>query len=171
MKVISIKNNNQWSDNMKGREITVYIYKYDPSLNGPDGKGIIYGDDEYFVYKKEEEEPNKFWFDFVVSVEEEFIKEKIEQRYIDHCADGDLWIGKYASLRNEAYTLVKDEYEYPPNDSGWNAVKQTKPFTWIEIYWLRYQCYCLRNKKAHYYSLSFLMLIISIILVIIKLCI
>ena len=52
-------------------------------------------------------------FDFVVSVEEEFIKEKIEQRYIDHCADGDLWIGKYASLRNEAYTLVKDEYEYP----------------------------------------------------------
>lgn len=171
MKVISIKNNNQWSDNMKGREITVYIYKYDPSLNGPDGKGIIYGDDEYFVYKKEEEEPNKFWFDFVVSVEEEFIKEKIEQRYIDHCADGDLWIGKYASLRNEAYTLVKDEYEYPLNDSGWNAVKQTKPFTWIEIYWLRYQCYCLRNKKAHYYSLSFLMLIISIILVIIKLCI
>ena len=55
---------------MKGREITVYIYKYAPSLNGPDGKGIIYGDDEYFVYKKEEEEPNKFWFDFVVSVEE-----------------------------------------------------------------------------------------------------
>ena len=38
----------------------------------------------------------------IVSVEEEFIKEKIEQRYIDHCADRDLWIGKYASLRNEA---------------------------------------------------------------------
>ena len=60
IKVISIKNNNQWSDNMKGREITVYIYKYDPSLNGPDGKGITYGENEYFVYKKEEEEPNKF---------------------------------------------------------------------------------------------------------------
>ena len=44
---------------------------------------------------------------------ESVIKEKIEQRYIDHCADGDLWIGKYASLRNEAYILVKDEYEYP----------------------------------------------------------
>ena len=52
MKVISIKNNNQWSDNMKGREITVYIYKYDPSLNGPDGKGIIYGDDEYLYIKR-----------------------------------------------------------------------------------------------------------------------
>jgi hypothetical protein len=35
---------------------------------------------------------------------------------------GDYKIGKYVSLRNEAFVIgKKGEYIYPPNEFGWNA--------------------------------------------------
>ena len=43
-------------------------------------------------------------------------------------APGDLALGKYVSLRNEAF--VKNEtgsYIYPPNNKGWNPLNQKIP--------------------------------------------
>lgn len=45
-------------------------------------------------------------------------------------APGDLKVGKYVSLRNEAYIKGKDnEHIYPPNEYGWNAAEHELPFS------------------------------------------
>jgi hypothetical protein len=45
-------------------------------------------------------------------------------------ADGDLRIGKYVSLRNEAFVLSeKGEHIYPPNNAGWNGAEHEIPLS------------------------------------------
>lgn len=45
-------------------------------------------------------------------------------------AAGDLKIGKYISLRNEAFIKGKSsEHIYPPNQHGWNAAEHEIPFS------------------------------------------
>ena len=50
---------------------------------------------------------------------------------------GDLWLGNFSSLRNEAYIYINGNPTYPPNSYGWNAAKQKMPFSWFEIWNLR----------------------------------
>ena len=43
-------------------------------------------------------------------------------------AEGDLKIGKYVSLRNEAFVMSENgNYIYPPNDVGWNSLSHELP--------------------------------------------
>ena len=44
-------------------------------------------------------------------------------------ASGDLKIGNYVSLRNEAFVLNEEgNYIYPRNSDGWNPLNQQHPF-------------------------------------------
>lgn len=167
IKVISTKHGNTWPDDMKGREITVYIYEFDEILNGEDGKGIVYDKDSYIIYSREDEEPNSFWYELVFEVEKKLLKQNVKTSVLNNCADGDLWIGKYCSLRNEAFTLYKGEYVYPPNETGWNAANQKCPFSFIDINLMRLQCYSLRRKILFPILIGIFILFISIIFILV----
>ena len=116
----------------KGREITVYIYKYDKLY----GKGLEYNEkDEKILIElnKNMEQNGAFWMKFLTSGEEKLKENGIK---IQGCADGDLKIGDYFSLRNESFVkhkvfisdrLVKD-YEYPHDTDGWNKAGHALPF-------------------------------------------
>lgn len=143
MKIVNIKRNKNFPDSMSGREITVYIYRYNPKLNREinEVEDINENNEEIkkkIIYYEEEEENYQFWYDFLVDVEQKLKNNKIQKK-IDGCADGDLYLGYYSSLRNESYTYnpKKKEYEYPPNERGWNGSNQKVPFSRIEILKIR----------------------------------
>eukprot|EP01117_Protostelium_nocturnum_P005885 TRINITY_DN2116_c0_g2_i1.p1 TRINITY_DN2116_c0_g2~~TRINITY_DN2116_c0_g2_i1.p1 ORF type:complete len:265 (+),score=94.20 TRINITY_DN2116_c0_g2_i1:105-899(+) len=126
----------------RGREITVYIFQYDPIYgSGPmwdkdrEGRENFIGEDhlEQFRYYlgREYEAPYDadFWVDFIKTSEERLEGAEIPSNGL---ADGDLSIPncKYASLRNEAFVKVKDDDkvpQYPPNSCGWNAANHPNP--------------------------------------------
>ena len=155
MKAINTNLQKKWPKYMFGREITVYIYQYIKELNETE-KGVeITGDNnekKYLFYKKDEEQNFNFWLNFLIDCEKELSSSNIRFKKLDGAADGDLYIGKYASLRNESFTYDKnnDTQEYPTNDKGWNYNKQKMPFSWFEIFKLRQQ---LRNEENIYIKL------------------
>ncbi|KAH3744433.1 hypothetical protein Pelo_14169 [Pelomyxa schiedti] len=131
----------RWPETMHGREITVYIYKYHSSY----GKGIEYTEDGknlLIPLRKCDECPPRFWLDFISKADKMLANENIHTN--GGCAKGDLPMGKYASLRNEAFVLWPKEvihadpktsskepeleYCYPPNESGWNGANHEPPF-------------------------------------------
>lgn len=147
-----------WPDHMKGREITIYLYRYydlnryrtireyvgnglfvnhsidDPndfysSTNLMEFNNVTSNPFDTFELSKDDEEDLSFYRPWIEKVEQILSENGIETN--DGCAKGDLPIGKYSSLRNEAFVpcshLRPDAYDldekfiYPPNDAGWNA--------------------------------------------------
>lgn len=95
----------------KGREITIYIFKYDKEI-------------DIGIHK---ERSQNFWYDFFICAEHILKRNCIRS---NGCAEGDLPLGEYISIRNEAFILdpIKDVYVYPPNKEGWNHCNHTPPF-------------------------------------------
>jgi hypothetical protein len=148
MKAININLNDNFAEHMSGREITIYIYIFDELLNQNNENGIEIIDlndkgkevkINYF-FRKNDEEKFIFWYEFLIDIEEKLKQLKIKKKKLDGAADGDLWLGNYTSLRNESFVLndEKKDYEYPPNNKGWNGAKKKKPFNWFQIYKIRY---------------------------------
>ncbi len=170
LKVINTKLNSNFPESMYGREITIYIYKYHKLLNEKDGNGIETnyenedGKTENIIlkYRKEEEENFEFWKEFLTDTENKLIKENIKTQKKNGAADGDLYLGKYCSLRNEE--LYFDEY--PPNEKGWNATKEKVPFSFYQILLLRY--YLLYKDGIIFKNIYFISLIFLFIVVIIS---
>ena len=169
--VISTKayNINLVTEMQAGREVTLYIYTYDKRLNNNEEEIDI--DDENgntkkvkYIYRKEEEKSFKFYYDLLIDIENKLSKNKIKKTIENGAANGDLWIGKYSSLRNEAYYKSKrGGYIYPPNDKGWNSLKQKKPFSWVQIFKMRYAL-VYKYKKIQMWFWALVLLIISVIL-------
>lgn len=173
MKVLNIKLNKNFPENMSGREITIYIYQYHPKLS-ENKNNINEIDDENekkekikmtIIYRKEEEENFNFWYEFLIDVENKLKKANIKKKKNNGCADGDLYLGEYSSLRNEC--LIFDEY--PPNEYGWNARKQKVPFSNIQIYKIRKKLLGEENffliiKEFKFYIFCLLILVFSLLL-------
>ena len=167
--IISMKayNINLCTEMQEGREITLYIYTFDKRLNEDPFEMDV--EDENgklnkikYIFRKDEEKNFKFYLDLLIDIENQFKKLKIKKRIENRCAYGDLWLGEYASLRNEAFCKGENEgYIYPPNNRGWNSLKQKMPFNWINIFRIRYALVYKYKKKSFY--LRFLSLIVIII--------
>eukprot|EP00300_Choanocystis_sp_HF-7_P025364 c27163_g1_i1.p1 GENE.c27163_g1_i1~~c27163_g1_i1.p1 ORF type:complete len:284 (-),score=31.36 c27163_g1_i1:79-849(-) len=117
-----------WPEMQRGREITVYIYRHDER------------------YSKSEVPPNlrltpdleqtseQIW-SFIRDCERALHGHGIRSR---GCAGGDRPLGKYASLRNEAYVMTRyvqvdglpvTEPMMPTNKAGWNATRHKCPLS------------------------------------------
>ena len=165
--ILSMKayNINLCTKMQSGREITLYIYTFDERLNQDPFEVNV--EDENgkeklikYVFRKNEEKKFQFYYDLLIDIENQLIANKIKKTVQNGAAEGDLWIGEYASLRNEAYWKGK---EYPPNDKGWNAAKQRMPFSWIDIFKIRYALVYKYKAKSFYITLvSFIIIVISI---------
>lgn len=120
MKVIYLNENENIK---KGREITIYILKYDNLYDN----SLIRKD---FNFDFCDEHSEDFWLEIFNKIEKE-----LKENFIlsNNLAIGDLKLGNYISLRNEGYIKVKGEYQYPPDNYGWNAARHKLPFD-IEIF-------------------------------------
>lgn len=120
-------------EHMRGREITVYIYRHHSSYEVDD-------------LKKEDEQPASFWKRFIALAEERLEQNEIKS---NGTAEGDKPLGgMYASLRNEAFVpynlawkvpssgltgldrrnpKLEGQLVYPPNDAGYNAAGHEDP--------------------------------------------
>ena len=105
---------------------------------------------EYKELTKNYEQSSEFWIDFIREAEIRLSKNKVKS---NGTADGDLQLGKYCSLRNESFCILKSEwkslistpwsgydsratgiqYIYPPNIAGWNAAGQECPLKFEKI--------------------------------------
>jgi hypothetical protein len=104
----------------RGREITVYILKYVREyLNS--SIAVEYD----LSYSDEHSE--EYWLNIYKLIEQELENNNIRS---NGTAQGDLKLGKYISLRNEAYVFDKEKevHEYPPDSAGWNAAGHRVPF-------------------------------------------
>ena len=152
MKVSYLKENQTTA---KGREITIYIFKYIPEYSQ---KSEIAKD---YLLNYADEHSEDFWFKFFQKIEESLSIEKIRSNGL---AKGDKKLGNYVSIRNEAYIKIKnkdnlDIDEYPPDSCGWNASGHSLPFDLN-----RFEKNCILYwKPLHYILISFLILIISYI--------
>lgn len=116
-----------WSESQRGREITVYIFSscnaYTKHYYYEDGTldPIFYlGEELNVIYN------SMFWFTYILEAEKRLSGAKIRSRGV---ADGDLPLPgcQYASLRNETFIKLDDDYVYPPNSSGWNGSNHKNP--------------------------------------------
>ncbi len=128
-----------WPKYMFGREITVYIFRYDESYSGTS----YVADEEDESFSEQDEMDGDFWFDFIDKAEKSLSSSGIRSASL---AKGDYSLSEYASLRNEAYVLRKSpglisklfcctsemedsaRYIYPPNSYGFNAAGHPLPF-------------------------------------------
>jgi len=109
----------------KGREITIYIFKYDSKA---------YGDSEIkqlYDFDFCDEHSEDFWIQFFFRIEFCLKSNRIKPNGL---AEGDLMLGEYVSLRNEAYVKVKENFMYPPDEFGWNAAGHDLPFDVRKFY-------------------------------------
>ena len=92
----------------KWKRNNLYIYTFDKRLN-QDPIEIDVEDENgkknliKYVFRKNEEKKFKFYYDLLIDIENQLITNKIKKTVEKGSIDGDLWILKYASLRNEAY--------------------------------------------------------------------
>lgn len=133
-----------WSEGQRGREITVYIFKFDTRFRGYMQGVIPELDHELFLGSEVETYLAPFWFTFIREAERRLQLAGIRSRGV---ADGDLALPSciYASLRNEAFVPIPKVLEngtttkelvYPPNHTGWNAARHPNPFLDV-IFFLR----------------------------------
>jgi hypothetical protein len=115
MKVKYIKEN---TSTPKGREITIYIMKYDKAYDNSNLREIV----DFDICDEHSED---FWVDLIRIIEKELKENFIKS---NNLANGDLKIGEYTSLRNEAYVFINNENVYPPDEYGWNSTKKKLPF-------------------------------------------
>jgi len=134
MKVIYMEKQ-LWPSTQRGREITVYIYKHDSHYDSA-MEGMPYTAKEVAdmqlgeQFEIESERLCKFITDTENALE-------VHQVRTAGCADGDYALGKYVSVRNEAFTLQQikqpsdgrtvQTHLMPPNESGWNAAGHALP--------------------------------------------
>lgn len=124
-----------WPESQRGRELTVYVYKWHHSYRGymqgvADG---AYDHDFYMDQSLCEIYSCPFWFNFIRTAERRLAEAAVRSRGV---AEGDLGLPGcvYASLRNEAFVEDPAQPEksmdkvYPPNASGWNAGGHPNPF-------------------------------------------
>jgi hypothetical protein len=116
-----------WPENQRGREITVYIFQHDKSYENTTEQ-----EDAYLYLGPEKEVEDSTWISFITKTE--FFLKKASVRS-SGCAYGDRPLPKchYASIRNEAFIKEMDddgikEYIYPPNYCGYNAAGHKNPF-------------------------------------------
>jgi hypothetical protein len=122
--------NDERPEAVRGRELTVYMFRHDPYYDS----GMEYSGEDgvrrAVRFPRSDERSSEYWWGFVHEAERLLAEAGVESR---GCADGDLALGgRYASLRNEAYVLVRHasgatELAYPPNGHGWNAARHAVP--------------------------------------------
>ena len=151
-----------WPDSMHGREVTVYIFRYHSSY----GKGLpIRKDDGHFgliPISKDDEHDDRFWIEFIEKAEDALESAGVTP---GRCADGDLAIGKFSSLRNEAFVVENSELKYPPNHLGWNAAKQSLPFSRWTVWYLHAKAIIFHHRQL-LHSIPFFFIAFSIIIII-----
>jgi hypothetical protein len=112
---------------MRGREFTVYIFQYDPIYaTETDAELLLRPSDAQtprcgrYLAARSISSPDcrRFWVDFVRRVERSFADHGIHSR---GCAAGDLPLGVYASLRNEAFVPYDPRLNVPPGWQGFDA--------------------------------------------------
>ncbi len=135
MKIFCL-NKEEWSEQQRGRELTVYLFNYHYSYHGY-MQGMIpeVPDNEFYLGQELEIYGTAFWFTFIKEAERRLSAAGIRGR---GCADGDFALPgcTFASLRNEAFVKIKGEWTYPPNEMGWNAAKHPSPYLEL-IFFLR----------------------------------
>jgi hypothetical protein len=116
MKVCYLKENDRTAP---GREITIYIYKH---YYGYDTSELCEG-----RLSIADEHSEDYWLDMFKRIECVLEDSKIRP---NGCANGDLPLGKYVSIRNEVFVHCdeKDVGIYPPDECGWNALGHPLPF-------------------------------------------
>lgn len=127
MKAVAGEAFESWPPEQRGREITVYIFQNHAAYNGGGPMmGYCPGNEHNFWLGPEFERAPDFWSHFVEEAEQRLSAANIRSRGLAH---GDLKLGHYASLRNEAFIFeaASGLYIYPPNTSGWNAVGHPCP--------------------------------------------
>ena len=97
-----------WPAWQRGREITVYIYRFSPAF-APHMDTLL-------SVSQADEHSATYWRAFVAAVERGFAEANIRSNGL---ADGDLKWGTYASLRNEAFVKLDPAWELP---AGWSGV-------------------------------------------------
>jgi hypothetical protein len=143
MKVVYSKEN---PCNIKGREITIYIIKYEN----------IYDESEIkkcYPFYMSDEHSEDFWIEFIKKCEKLLKENNIRSNGVSH---GDLRIGEYISLRNEAYIKVGKHLAYPPDKYGWNARKNILPFDLKKI---QKQNYSIENFQSFLYIFLIVLII------------
>lgn len=99
-------NSTEWSDQQRGREITIYIYRYHHSYRGY-MQGVLPEHDHELYLGTEYDQiyTTPFWYNFVREIERRCAMIGIRSRGV---ADGDLLLPGcgYVSLRNEAFVPI-----------------------------------------------------------------
>lgn len=98
-----------WPAYQRGRELTVYLYRHSPAF--------AQHEDETVSARKEWEQPEEFWLEMIARIEASLARLGVHSR--GGAADGDLPIGPYASLRNEAFVRAQPSWALP---QGWSGV-------------------------------------------------
>lgn len=102
----TVLSSSQWSSQQRGREITIYIYRFHHSYREY-MQGVIpeHDHDLYLGTEFDQIYTTPFWFNFVREIEKRCAMIGIRSRGV---ADGDLLLPGcgYVSLRNEAYVPV-----------------------------------------------------------------
>eukprot|EP00696_Hemimastix_kukwesjijk_P014126 gnl/Hemi2/28063_TR9271_c0_g1_i1.p1 gnl/Hemi2/28063_TR9271_c0_g1~~gnl/Hemi2/28063_TR9271_c0_g1_i1.p1 ORF type:complete len:205 (+),score=55.30 gnl/Hemi2/28063_TR9271_c0_g1_i1:621-1235(+) len=125
-----------WPSEQRGRELTVYIFTHAAEY-GPEWRMDLSTEADpinILRFGPDDEQPASFWPGFIAEAERRLLLLGVKARPI---ADGDLKLGRFSSLRNEAFILgqqregdgvVRSALLYPPNSAGWNAAGHTLPF-------------------------------------------
>eukprot|EP00040_Diaphanoeca_grandis_P041219 m.262632 g.262632 ORF g.262632 m.262632 type:complete len:374 (+) comp46464_c0_seq1:211-1332(+) len=130
----------------QGRELTVYIFKFDPKFDkdhvGGPMAGLSEPNQEHLFHLSQEFEgfyDAEFWASFIQEAERLLLDTNLSPGGV---ADGDLALPgcRFASIRNEAFIKIanphwtvgdhpstKEEFAYPPNSAGWNAAGHVNP--------------------------------------------
>lgn len=136
MKAVSGDALESWPQKQFGRELTVYMFQHSATYGwGGPMTGLCEDCQLHnFWLGPEFERDSGFWHQFVQAAEEAFQKAGVESHGL---ADGDLKLGRYASLRNEAFIPVDGLHVYPPNNAGWNAAGHACPLQLPRIQLMR----------------------------------
>ncbi|CAJ1344223.1 unnamed protein product, partial [Effrenium voratum] len=127
MKAVAQEAFDSWPAKQRGRELTVYIFQNHAAYaGGGPMMGYCPGSEHNFWLGPEFEREAGFWASFVDQAEHLLAAGGIRSRGVAH---GDLKLGHYASLRNEAFLFdaASGLYIYPPNSAGWNSAGHACP--------------------------------------------
>ncbi|KAH3746134.1 ADP-ribosylation factor 1 [Pelomyxa schiedti] len=129
-----------WPDFQRGRELTLYVLQWHPSLNGI-GPISVYDcnlNEVSMQFSEHDQKSPQYLNSLISRIDRSLERAGVMSR---GCADGDLPLGKYSSLRNECFVLYNVEWPippgytpesatklrenpafiYPPNHCGWNS--------------------------------------------------
>lgn len=137
MKAVAAEALATWPAKQRGRELTVYIFQHCAAYadGGPMMECCDPRSEHRFWLGPEFERSGAFWRAFVLKAESMLEEAGVESH--GGAATGDLPLGRYASLRNEAFVPGFEDaldglrgppaFVYPPNEAGWNAAQHAPP--------------------------------------------